>query len=329
MRQNNSRHERSGFVLIVVLGTVLLLSTLLFGFSLTARTKLEAADSFYRTEQAWSCARAGLHIAVATVAEANDLYTDQRFAKLTTGENTFSIADGSCSITITEENGLLNVNSLKDKDGRLNRARIDQLLRLIDLLNRRQKGPERIDYGIVPAMIDWMDPDDDVTSLPFIEHENFGAEEDYYQTCNPPYHCRNKPVDIIDELRWIKGMTPKTLSRLREALTSTGDDKTNINAAPKLVLACLSEEMAPALVEMIVNRRTRRPFQNITDLKDVPGMTDNIYQSIKETITVRPKQRWYRVVSQGNSGGRSTRIEAIVRRNTRAKNVDIVVYREL
>ncbi|MBN2133404.1 MAG: type II secretion system minor pseudopilin GspK [Sedimentisphaerales bacterium] len=329
MRPNSARHERGGFVLIVVLATVLLLSTLLFGFSLTARRKLEAADSFYRTEQAWSCARAGLHIALATIAEANDLYTDPRLTKLTTGENTFDVADGSCSITIAEENGLLNVNSLKDKDGRLRRARIDQLLRLIDRLNRREKTAERIDYGIVAALIDWIDADDEVTSLPFVEHDNRGAEDAYYQTCEPPYHCRNAPVDILDEMRWVKGMTPEALSRLGGALTTLGDDKTNINAAPPLVLQCLSEEMAPALVEMIVNRRTRRPFQSIAELRDVPGMTDNIYQSIKDNITVDPKDRWFRVVAQGDSGGRNTRIEAIVRRNTRAQNVDIVVYREL
>ena len=329
MRQNHARQGRDGFVLIVVLGTILLLSTLLFGFSLTARKKLEVADSFYRTEQAWSCARAGLHIAIATIAEANDLYTDPRLSKFTTGENAFSIADGSCSIMITEENGLLNVNSLKNEEGRLNRARIDQLLRLIDLLNRRETTAERISYGIVPAMIDWIDADDDVTSLPFVEHDNLGAEDAHYQTCEPPYPCRNKPVDILDELRWIKGMTPETVSRLQDALTTMGDDKTNINAAPALVLQCLSEEMAPALVEMIVSRRTRTPFQSITELRDVPRMTDNIYQSIKDTITVEPKERWFRVVSRGDSGGRSTRIEATVRRNTRAQNVDIVVYREL
>jgi len=329
MRQNGSTSRRDGFVLIVVLGTVLLLSTLLFGFSLSARRKLEAADSFYRTEQARSCARAGLHIAIAAIAEANDLYTDPRFSTLTTKDSAFAVADGSCSITIAEENGLLNVNSLKDKDGRLNRARIDQLLRLIDLLNRRAEPAERIGYGIVPAMIDWIDADDEVTSLPFVEHDNLGAEDAHYQTCDPPYHCRNKPADIIDELRWVKGMTPEILNRLRDALTTMGDDKTNINAAPALVLRCLSEDMAPALVEMIVSRRTRRPFQSIADLKDVPGMTDNIYQSIKDTITVEPKERWFRVVSRGDSGDRSTRIEATVRRNARAQNVDIVVYREL
>jgi len=159
MRQNGSTSRRDGFVLIVVLGTVLLLSTLLFGFSLSARRKLEAADSFYRTEQARSCARAGLHIAIAAIAEANDLYTDPRFSTLTTKDSAFAVADGSCSITIA---------FLKDKDGRLNRTRIDQVLRLIDLLNRRAEPAERIGYGIVPAMIDWIDADDEVTSLPFV-----------------------------------------------------------------------------------------------------------------------------------------------------------------
>jgi len=329
VRQNTTKRKHNGFVLIVVLATVLLLSALLFGFSSTARQKLDAADGFYRAEQAWSGARAGLHIAIAAIAEANDLCTDPRFSALVTGENTFSVADGSCSVAITEENGLLNVNSLKDEDGRLNRSRIDQLLRLIDLLNRHHRGAERIGYGIIPAIIDWIDSDDEVTSLPFVEGESFGAEESYYRTCDPPYHCRNRPLDAVDELQWVKGMTPETLRRCRHALTCLGDDKININAAPAPVLECLSEEMAPALVEMIVNRRRLKPFENIAEVRDVPGMTDNIYQSIKDTITVNPQQRWYRVVSQGNSESRSTRIEAVLRRNTQARNVDIILYREM
>jgi general secretion pathway protein K len=329
MTFNALKSRQEGFVLIVVLAAVLLLSALLFGFSSTARMRLQAAESFYRAEQAWSSARAGLHIAIAAIAEANDLCADPRFATFATGENTFAVADGSCSVTVIDESGLLNVNSLKDENGRLHRSRIDQLLRLIDLLNRRHKGTERIGYGIVPALIDWIDADDEVTSLPFVEHENLGAEESYYRTCDPPYHCRNLPLETIDELEWVKGITPKALRRLRNVLTCVGGDKININAAPALVLQCLSEEMDPALVEMIMEHRRLRPFESVSDLRNVPGMTDNIYQSIRRTVTVSPKQRWYRVVSQGNSDSRSTLVEAVLRRNTQAGNVDIILYREM
>ncbi len=81
--------------------------------------------------------------------------------------------------------GKLNVNLLKDKDGKPNRARIDQLLRLIDLLNRQEPGLSHIGYGFVPAIIDWTDTDDEVVCLPFVKNENLGAESDYYAGLNP------------------------------------------------------------------------------------------------------------------------------------------------
>lgn len=329
MRPHVLKHRQSGFILIVVLAAVVLLSALLFSFNYTARAKLDATYSFYKVEQARNCARAGLNMAVAAIGDTNDLRADRRYSKLLTGEDSFRVGDGTCSVTIVEESGLLNINNLKSKSGQLDRTRIDQLLRLIDVSNRHKRSDRPIGYGIVPAIIDWTDPDNDVTHLPFVKQESVGAEEDYYRTCESPYHCRNRAMDTIDELRWVKGVTPEAFNHLRDLLTSLGDGRVNINAAPQPVIECLSEQMDSALAQMIVRRRHSRPFESAAELKDVPGVTDNIYQAIKGTITVRPQERFYRVMSQGDAENRSCRIEAVLRRNTQAGNVDIVLYREL
>jgi type II secretory pathway component PulK len=329
MRRDRRPSRENGFILIVVLGAVLALSALLFGFSQATHRSLAAADSLYRTEQIRNSAWAGLQVAVAAVRDANDLYRDPRFTRLLTNENRFVIGDANCCLTLTEENGLLNVNRLKNADGQLDRRRIDQFLRLIDLLNREQGGAERIGYGIVPTIIDWTDTDDEVTYLAFVRQENTGAESDYYEMQNPPGSCRNGPVGMIDELREVKGITPETWRRLRPFLTCVGDAKININAAPQLVLESLSEGMDAALAQMIVTQRKLKPFANTAELKNVPGMTDNVYQSIKGAITVNPAERYYRVTSQGNAGQRRCTIEAVIRRNTQAGSVDILLYREL
>jgi len=329
MKRNVQKPGPGGFILIVVLGAVVTLSALLFGFYRTVRTKWATMHSFYRAEQAWNCARGGLNIAVAAIGENGDPLRDSRLSKLAAGEGTIPVADGTCSITIVEENGFLNVNSLKRTSGELDRVRIDQFLRLIDLSNRQKTGGARIDYGIVPAIIDWIDRDDDVTQLTFVQYDNSGAENDYYQTQNPPRRCRNEPVDTIDDLLPVKGMTPETLGRLRESLTTFGDGKININAAPKLVLECLSEQMSPAVAGMILKRRTLKPFSTIAEVKDVPGMTDNVYQAIRETITTGQTDRYYRVTSRGTVEDVSMTVEAVLQRNTQAGTVDIIQYREL
>ncbi len=328
MTRNNLGYRQNGFILIVVLGAVLVLAGLLFGFNQMARTRLSAADSFYRIEQTSSGARAGLEIAVAAIRDVNDAGADPRLSRLLAGDNAFSIDDASCSVAIIDESGLFNVNKLKDAGGRLDRKSIDQLLRLIDLVNSGHSSSGRIGYGIVPGIIDWVDADDEVTYLPFIQRENTGAESGHYGAQSPPCSCRNRPADTADDLLWVRGMTPETLDRLRPYLTCVGDGRININTAPKLVLESLSEQMDGALARMILNQRRIKAFENPAQLRNLPGMTDNVYQAVKDRITVRPPERFYRVISRGSLAERTCTIEALLRRNTQAGMVDIVLYRE-
>jgi len=329
MTRNSLGYRQDGFILIVVLGAVLVLSGLLFGFNQMARTRLSTADGFYRMEQTAGGARAGLEIAIAAIRDANDIGADPRFSRLLAGDNTFSIDDASCSVTIADESGLLNVNSLKGPDGQLDRRSIDQFLRLIDLVNAQADSSERIGYGVIPCLIDWIDSDDEVTHLPFIQRENTGAENSHYQAQSRPYPCRNRPLDTADDLLWVKGVTPQALSRLHPYLTCVGDGKININAAPKLVIQSLSEQMDGALAQVILNQRRLRPFENPAQLRSLPGMTDNIYQAIKDRISTRPKDRYYRVTSRASMADRKSAVEALLRRNTQVGTVDIVLYREM
>lgn len=328
MRPHNCKQRQNGFVLVLVLGLVLLLSAVLFGFNRKTLTRMETAENFREFEQALHCARAGLGIAIATIRDVNDLCNDPRYAKLRTGKEVFSIGEGTCTLTIAGASGQLNVNRLKDTDGTLDRTRIDQLLRLIDLINRDHPDSPRIGYGLVPALIDWIDADDEVTRLAFINHDNQGAENHYYATLTPAYRCRNHPMETIEQLYGAKGVTPEALPILRDLLTTAGEGRVNINAAPKLILECLSEQMDPVLAQMIVQHRELKPFANVTELKDVPGMTDNIFQAIRNTITADAADAHYRVSTRGKVGNRICEIEALLHRNTEAGNVDIVLYRE-
>ena len=285
------------------------------------------AESFRQSERTINYARAGLSLAVAAIADTNDVTGDPRYAGLRPGEEAFPIGDGHFAVTVTDESGRLNLNALVDKNGQINRRRIDQLLRLIDLLNRR-KDAARIGYGVVAAIIDWIDPDDDVTVLSFVDSGGRGAESEYYQGLTPPYRCRNAPMDTIEELQWVKGVTPEAFAALRNLLTTTGSGRININAAPPLVIESLSEHMDATLVRMIVQRRQVKPFQTVAELRDVPGMTDNIFLALKEAVEVKPRNAHYRVTSRGRVEDRTCEIEALVQRNTEAGNVDILLYRQ-
>jgi general secretion pathway protein K len=337
MKHKQSKTERSGFVVVVVLCMVILMSVLLLGFNRGSLACLRAADDAGKAAQSLNCARAGLNIAIAAVRDNPDIYTNRTLSNLLSGKGDFDVGDGNCSVTVTEENGKLNLNLLKNEDGTLNQTRIDQLLRLIDLLNQEQAGRPRIGYDLVPAVIDWTDSDDLVTCLPFIKNQNLGAESGYYSTLTPPYKCKNAPLDAIEELPVVKGITPAVFALIRDYVTVYGDGEININSASKRIIESLSEKIDPALAQLIVDRRKIKPFETIMELRDVPGMTDGIYYAIqkapasccrKTAAGAGPTARCYHVVSQGNTGCISSTIAALLIRNTETRTIEVVSYKE-
>ncbi len=329
MKQLKAKTQRNGFVIVIVLCMVIMLGALLVGFNYQSRSELREVDNLRKSAMALNCARAGLNIAILVIKDANEIYTNAKLKNLLTGQNSFTIGQGQCSVTITEENSKFNVNLLKDQNGRLNRTAIDQLLRLIDLLNQNNRGQLHIGYGIVPAIIDWTDNDDEVTYLPFIMNENTGVESGYYAQLSNPYRCTNRALDSIDELLSIKGITPEVFDQIHDYITVKGNGKININCASKLVIQSLSEKMDPALAQMLINQRKFKAFSSITELKDIPGMTDGIYNTIKKTVTVNPSDQYFHVTSEGILKGVTRTIVAILKNNTKTKNIDVILYKEV
>ena len=321
--------QRSGFVVVLVLCMVMMLSVLLLGFNYKSRANLYVVDGVRKSAQALNYARAGLNIAIAIIRDTNDIHKDNTLLDLFSGEKTFAVGDGECSITFTEESGKLNVNLLKDKGGRLDQTRTEQLLRLIDLLNREKTGHSHIGYSLVPSIIDWTDSDDEVTHLPFIQRENMGAESSYYSKLQVPYRCKNALLDTTEELLLVKGITQEVFERICDYVTVYGDGKININSASRQVIECLSEKMDAVLAEMIIDRREFKPFDSITELRDVPGMTDSIYYTIRKTATIGSTDQYYHVIAQGNVDDLRRTTVAILGRNMRTKNVEVVLYKEL
>jgi general secretion pathway protein K len=329
MRPKKIKREQGGFIVVVVLCMVIMMSVLLLGFNYESRTNLRSVDDFRRSEQALICAKAGLNIAIAAAKDTPDIHNDKSLLNLFSGEETFAVDQGKCSITISEESGKVNVNHLKDKNGNLNRTRIDQLLRLVDLLSQKEAGHSDIGYGFVPSIIDWTDGDDEIECLQFIKNDNLGAESGYYSQLKPPYKCRNKSLETTEELLLVKGITPQIFNRIRDYLTVYGDGKINVNCALKLVLESLSENMDPTLAQLIIERRKLKPFESITELRDIPGMTDSLYMAINKVATVDPTNQYYHVTSRGEVGSHVRTVTAILRRNTETKSIDVILYKEL
>ena len=78
---------------------------------------------------------------------------------------------------------------------------------------------------IANAIIDWMDPDSDARPG--------GAENDYYSGLSPAYRCKNGPIDSIDELLLVKGVTSDLLygADLNRNGVQDGDEPSSTNGS--------------------------------------------------------------------------------------------------
>jgi Tfp pilus assembly protein PilX len=140
IRKNAKSQKTNGFVLVVVLCFVIMLTGLLVVFNRTCLGALRNTENLHNRLSALNSARAGVNIALAVIGSA-DVRDNKTFLELISSPKTFSFDAGRCLVSIAEETSKLNVNMLKDKNGHLDRQRAEQLLRLVEILNHNDNNP--------------------------------------------------------------------------------------------------------------------------------------------------------------------------------------------
>lgn len=335
------RRGSEGVVLVVALFMVMLLAVLLLEFNYEARLAAQASANHYRSLQALRAAESGVSVAKAALSDRATLIESDALQRLIAGETAIEVGEAVCRIEVTSENGRLNANKL-DTAGRQARGRIDQFLRLVDIINHQYEDSAPASYAIVPSIMDWIDEDDEVTRLDFVERENEGAESDYYRGLDPPYSAKNAPLDVLEELLLVKGVTPEVFygrrrdpesgdpatQGLRDFVTIYGDGRVDVNFAPPEVLLALSDLMEPGVAYAIAAERRLALFQSLDELLAVPGMTQEVFNAIRRFATVEPRERYYRVVSTGEAHGIRRRIEAIIKQDDGADSFSVVLRRD-
>ena len=154
-----------------------------------------------------------------------------------------------------------------------------------------------MDENLTPDMIinpikDWLDSGDDdaITGLT-------GAENDYYQSLDPPYSCRNGPFKHVNELLRVRNVTEELFYGFQidnyvtvhvmtpyegNAHQFTYDGRININTAELPIIAALLPDGYEFLAEEIVTYREEMDDSGayLHDLaspqwyKSVPGAED-------------------------------------------------------
>lgn len=206
--------RRRGTVLIIVLVLIMLLTLAVYGFTERMLTENKAAVFHGTHSQALASAASGIEYAAAVISSraadpANPISVYHRpdlFAGQVMYESASAMAMGRFSLVapvegsdtastlrfgLSDESGKLNLNALLSWD-------LDEEQQALVLM-----ALPGVTEDLADAILDYIDSDE--------EPRLFGAESDYYQSISALAFAKNAPLESIDELLMVRGMTPEIL----------------------------------------------------------------------------------------------------------------------
>ena len=212
----SSKMSRDGYVLVAVLIVLVVLTLAAYRYSDLMISEYRATDRIFKNVEAKALADAGIHYTMAQLADPNAFATNlggnpyynqgvfqNASVNIAGAQGNFSImsvdyaADTGSGMVplrygVTDEAGRINVNAIVQRDPSPNGVAYTTLMGLPGMTD-----------DVAYAIIDWIDADNNVTSN--------GAEDSYYMALSPPYHCKNAPLNSIEELLLVRGVTPLLL----------------------------------------------------------------------------------------------------------------------
>jgi general secretion pathway protein K len=196
-----------------------------------------------------------------------------------------------------------------------------------DLLSRLLTGTsfrmeQRKADDIIDAIKDWIDTDDDVTGG--------GAEGAYYAGLPRPYAAKNAPLDCIEELLMVKGISMELFYGTAESpglvqcltVFGEGEGRININTAPKPVLMALTDGLMAkeaALLEEY-RRDERNNLSDATWPQRISGVTIPA-----DLITF--KSETFRITAIGLKERMTERITGVVKRDPNQRKVKLLAWK--
>jgi general secretion pathway protein K len=317
MKTSSPTSPPRGIALIVVMVVITFLSILAAGFSYSMKVETRLArNSNFDAQMEW-LGRSGIELAKYVLGQqrsiANEPYDslNQKWAGGPGNSNSVladvtlennAVGYGRFSIKITDCERKFNINVADE-------IILQHALAIVGI------EPSEI-QPLVASILDWRDPDDDT-------HMG-GAESDYYQGLNPGYVAKNGPLDDINELLLIKGVTPEMFwgprysgprtvnvqSRrgfrynpqptypvgLVDLFTPFGNRFVNINTASATVLQVIpeiDEMIAGAIIQAragpdgIDGTEDDTPFRSVGELMRVPGMPPEAMRNLNRYFTTQ------------------------------------------
>ncbi len=206
-------------------------------FALSMKTEVDTTRNFKEDVETYYLAKAGMNLAKAEILSDAQFHSwtgekgyifgfvssgnSDEGSKVPPGEQLeapeppqrteLPLGNGFIHYSIRDENGKININT----------ASRDVLVKALTA-NGIPLGSDR--DTIVDSILDWIDPDD--------LHRVNGAESDYYQGLSPAYSAKNGPLDSMEELLKVRGVTPELFKGLEDY---NSEEPSSAENAPGLV----------------------------------------------------------------------------------------------
>ncbi|MCD6184534.1 MAG: general secretion pathway protein GspK [Deltaproteobacteria bacterium] len=292
--QTNFKKEK-GLALLMVLWITTLLAVIVGEFCYAMKIEINITRNFKESTQGYYIALAGVNRAAAElikettgmqklqtpVEEANDDDADENLIEWRVGANIPPVlfGEGEYKVKISNESGKININ-------KATRSMLRMLLEGFDL-------DESEKDTIADSIMDWRDKDD--------LHRINGAEDDYYQSLDDSYECKDDDFDAIEELLLVKGVTADIFYGGLESMVTiyTQTNNININAASWEMLLALPG-MTETAAREIITFRGEKEIKRVSVLNDI--IDPDIYQSIKPYISLKISP-FYSIDSFGGING--------------------------
>lgn len=169
---------------------------------------------------------------------------------------------GQLSGRLEDQQGLFNLNNLVDETGQIHQPSFRQFERLLISLE--------LNPDIAAAVTDWIDPDQEPT-MPG------GAEDSHYLGLDPPYRTADQPIQSLSELRMIEGLQEDQVDVLRPyvtALPTMEETHININTAPPLVIASMSDNLTPMEAQTMAGAERQQGYSDVQEFLNIAPNID-------------------------------------------------------
>ncbi len=300
-----------GVALLLAVTVISLLVAVTVQFSKDMRQELMSSANLLASGRLGVMAKSGHNLAVAVLAQDggennHDSFHDA-WAQLGDGDLAQLYGSGRLNITIEDLSGRLQLNSLANSP---ESRKIFQRLLLAGDYNEMSKENAEM---IVDAVVDWIDADDQESGIE-------ETESSYYRSLEPSYSARNGPMEFIEELLLIRGITPDlyygndVFPGLRHVVTVHGDDgKININTAPADILQALSIDMTTEMVQNLLDFRQQSENRDL--LQDPNWYTTILPNDVTiDSALIGTVGRYFKIQVRAEQGQMTKTLETVVDR---------------